>query len=179
MARSMTKNTTTAPEKSGAVKTENTKTVKQYAQTDLITCRSVTAGWLGMPGKSGQYYVFANAGDIQDVEYGDLFSLKTKHSSYLYDPLIVIEDEELLENPRWKDIADFYNEKVYGMDDINEVLNLPIKSFEVAVKNIPKGLKRAMTVEVAKRIEDGTFDSLKKIKIIDEECGTDFHSILE
>jgi len=154
------------------------KTPRVYNQHDLILCRSVTPGWLGMSGKSGQYYVFTNIGDEQEIEYQDLFALKSSNSRYLYDPLIIIEDEELLENNRWKDLALFYDEKVYGLDNINEILNIPINKFKAALENLPKGLAKALTVEVAKRIEDGTFDSLRKINIIDDVCGTDFKHII-
>lgn len=147
---------------------------RKFEQTDLILCRSVTPGWLGLYGKSGIPYIFSNFGDECEVEYGDLFALKNRRSRYLYDPLIVIEDEELLESPRWKDLADFYNDKVYGMDDIDYVLNLPFSKFEGALRSLPKGLLKALAVEVAVRIENGTFDSIKKIKVIDEVCGTDF-----
>lgn len=150
------------------------KEARKFEQTDPILCRSVTPGWMALYGKSGIPYIFSNYGDECEVEYGDLFALKNRRSRYLYDPLLVIEDEELLENPRWKDLAEFYNEKVYGMDDIDHVLNLPNNSFERSLVALPKGLKKALTVEVAKRIENGTFDSIKKVKIIDEVCGTDF-----
>jgi len=104
--------------------------------------------------------------------------MKQRRSPYLYSPLFVIEDDELLENPRWTDIQTFYDEKVYTMDDIEATLNIPVGQFENALKQLPKGLAKSLQVEVAKRIEDGTFDSLKKIKIIDEVYNTDFRSIL-
>lgn len=158
--------------------TEEKKKPRVFKQSDPILCRSVTPGWLGVPGKSGMYYVFANYGDEAEIEYGDLFALKNAHSRYLYDPLFVIEDDELLENTRWKDVSEFYSDKVYGMDDINIVLNKPNTSFKSTLKTLPKGLLKAVTVEVAKRIENGTFDSLKKIKILDEVCGTDFAKMI-
>ena len=150
---------------------------RQFNQNDLILCRSVTAGWLGVSGKSGQYYVFENFGDECEIEYQDLFALKSRRSNYIYAPLFVIEDEELLENPRWKDVAQFYDEKVFS-EDIDEVLNLPVSSFKKALEALPKGLAKALQVKVAEKIEDGSFDSLSKIKIIDEVYGTDFRSIL-
>lgn len=152
---------------------------KQFNQNDLILCRSVTAGWLGVSGKSGQYYIFMNAGDYQEIEYQDLFALKSKHSSYLYDPLFVIEDEELLENPRWADIKQFYEEKVFTNKDVDEVLNLPIDQFKSVLPKLPKGLAKTLQVRVATKIEDGTFDSLGKIKAIDDAFGTDFTSIIK
>ena len=160
------------------VKKEAKKEPRQFNQNDLILCRSVTAGWLGCSGKSGQYYVFENFGDECEIEYQDLFALKSRHSNYIYAPHFVIEDEELLENPRWADVAKFYDEKVYTMEDVEEILNLPINNFEAALKKLPKGLAKSLQVRVAQKIEDGTFDSLKKIKIIDDVYGTDFRSII-
>lgn len=160
------------------VKKEAKKEPRQFNQNDLILCRSVTAGWLGCSGKSGQYYVFENFGDECEIEYQDLFALKSRHSNYIYAPHFVIEDEELLENPRWADVAKFYDEKVYTMEDVEDVLNLPINNFEAALKKLPKGLAKSLQVRVAQKIEDGTFDSLKKIKIIDDVYGTDFRSVI-
>ena len=160
------------------IETPKKKEVLQFNQHDLILCRSVTAGWLGCSGKSGQYYIFENFGDECEMEYQDLFALKQRRSPYLYAPLFVIEDEELLDNPRWTDIKEFYYEKVYTMDDINAILNTPIGKFEGTLKALPKGLAKSLQVEVAKRIENGMFDSLNKIKIIDDVFDTDFKSIL-
>ena len=193
--RSTTKKTTTktnenvvtveTKEKPVVVETKEEKPVvvekpqpRQFNQHDLILCRSVTAGWLGCSGKSGQYYIFENFGDECELEYQDLFALKQRRSPYLYAPLFVIEDEELLDNPRWADVKQFYYDKVYTMDDINQILNVPISKFENTIKALPKGLAKSLQVEVAKRIENGTFDSLNKIKIIDEVFDTDFKSIL-
>lgn len=159
-------------------KTAPKKEYRQFNQTDLILCRSVTAGWLGVSGKSGQYYVFENFGDECEIEYQDLFALKSRHSNYIYAPHFVIEDEELLENPRWADVAKFYDEEVYTLEDVDAVLNLPTTNFKSALQQLPRGLAKSLQVKVAEKIEDGTFDSLQKIKMIDEVFGTDFRSIL-
>ena len=159
-------------------KVEKPKEPKQYNQNDLILCRSVTAGWLGVSGKSGQYYIFENVGDVCEIEYQDLFALKSRHSAYLFDPLFIIEDEELLDNPRWADLKKLYDE-MYTIEDVNEVINLPATQFKNVITQLPKGLAKTIQVEVAKRIEDGTFDSLNKINILDEVFGTDFKSIIE
>ena len=165
------------------VKTEPVKVEEKkprvFNQTDPILCRSVCPGWLGMPGKSGQYYVWANYGDETEVEYQDLFAMKSSHSAYIYDPLFIIEDEELLENPRWKDVLEFYNDKLYGADNVEEILNVPVNKFKKTLENLPKGMIKAIAVRVATKIEDGSFDSIKKIKIVDEVCGTDFWNLTQ
>lgn len=158
------------------VKVEKTFETKKWEQTTPVLCRSVCPGWLGVTGlRSGQYYTFQAPGDECEIEYGDLFALKNKRSDYIFKPLFIIEDEELLEEPRWKDVSQFYSEQVYGMEDIDAALNMPVSSFESTLTRLPKGLMKALLVEVAERIENKTFDSINKIRIIDRVCGTDFY----
>lgn len=149
-----------------------------YDQHDLILCKNVSAGWLKMTGKSGIPYVWNATGDICEVEYGDLWAKKTAKSEYLYKPYFVIEDTELLEQPRWKDLKDFYEAKVYGLDDVNAIINVPSSSIRKVLSELSDGMRTAVAVKAATMIENGTLDSLKKIKIIDEVCGTDLMSII-
>ena len=129
------------------------KEPRQFNQNDLILCRSVTTGWLGCSGKSGQYYVFENFGDECEIEYQDLFALKSRRSNYIYAPHFIIEDEELLENPRWADVAKFYEDEVYSTD-IDEVLNLPPSNFKSALEKLPKGIAKSLQVRFRSVIAD-------------------------
>ena len=176
----MTKATTTTAPVNSVVeeKVEPVKEPRKFAQNDMILCRSVTPGGLIINGRSGQKYVFSNVGDENEIEFQDLNSLKNSHSNFLYRPRIIIEDEELLEHPRWKDLAEFYEAEVYGMEDVDEVLNLPLAQFKSALEKLPKGLLRQLQLVVSQRIEEGTFDSLTKLKAMDEYCGTDFMKLL-
>ena len=151
---------------------------KTYDQHDLILCRNVSAGWLKMTGKSGIPYVWNATGDLCEVEYGDLWARKTAKSEYLYKPYFVIEDEELLEQPRWKDLKTFYDEKVYGLDNVDAIINVPSSSIRRVLVELSDGMKNAVAVRAATMIENGSLDSLKKIKIIDEVCGTDLMSVI-
>lgn len=159
-------------------KVEPVKEPRKFQQNDLILCRSVTPGGLIINGRSGQKYFFSNVGDEAEIEFQDLFSLKNSHSNFLYRPRIIIEDEELLENPRWQDLAKFYEEEVYGMEDVDEILNLSLDQFKSALERLPKGLLRQLQLVVSQRMEEGTFDSLTKLKAMDEYCGTDFMKML-
>lgn len=157
---------------------EPVKEPRKFLQNDLILCRSVTPGGLIINGRSGQKYFFSNVGDEAEIEFQDLFSLKNSHSNFLYRPRIIIEDEELLENPRWQDLAKFYEEEVYGMEDVDEILEMPLSQFKAALERLPKGLLRQLQLVVSQRMEEGTFDSLTKLKAMDEYCGTDFMKML-
>lgn len=146
---------------------------KKYEATDLIPVRSVTQGELLLPGfKSRILYRWAAYGDVTEVEYQDLYSLKANRSGYIYKPLFVIEDEELLSDPFWAEIKRLYD-GMYTTSDISTVLALPEADFRKVLQQLPVGFQNAIKLEVATRLDDGTFDSIKKVKALDEILGTD------
>lgn len=151
---------------------------KIYDKDDLITCRSVTAGYLGIVGpRTGQLYPFENMGDIGYVEFQDLNSWLASRNRVLFDPCIVIEDDTLLEDVRWQEIVDIYKD-MYDTTDINDILNLPPREFSKRFPKLPNGLKNAIKSEMTRQIQDGTFDSIQKIKVVDDVCGTSIGAII-
>ena len=151
---------------------------KVYDQHDYILCRSVTPGKLFLTGrKSGMRYTWVNRGDVAEIEYGDLFAMKNSRSPYLYKPRIIIEDEELLNQPRWKEIKELYDNNYYDVD-VDEVLKISTQNLRKVLMNLPDGLKRAVAMEVRKRVENSEFDSISRLKIIDEVCDTDIRSVV-
>lgn len=157
---------------------KNNKQQKVYDQHDLILCRNVSASWLKLIGKSGISYVWNATGDVCEVEYGDLWAKKAARAESLYKPYIVIEDDELLEQPRWKDLKQFYEEKVYGLDNIDQIISVPASSLEAVLNEISDGMRKAVAVRASVMVEEGLLDSIKKIKIIDKVCGTDLVSVI-
>src|SRR5699024_5864837 len=112
------------------------------------------------------------------VEYQDLYTLKASRSSYLYKPFFVIEDEEMLEDPIWKDLKKIY-EASFDTSDIYTIISLPLSDFESTLEKLPEGYKDAVKYEISKRIDNGTFDSLHKIRALDRICGTDLMSTIK
>jgi len=160
------------------IKPEVKNVARKYERDDLIPCRSVTAGYLGIQGqRTKQPYPFENMGDTGYIEFQDLNSWLASHHPILFEPFIIIEDEELLSDVRWAEVRDLYD-SMYSTEDAKEVLNLPINSFKEKFPKLPLGLKNAVKSEVVKQIGDGTFDSFQKVKIIDDVCGTAIGSIM-
>lgn len=165
--------------------TENTtketapvKTTKKFEQNELIECRSLVQGTLFMPGKQSDIlYRWDGYGDVREVEYRDLYSLKSSRSPYIYDPCFQIENDELLEDPRWKDVKDLYD-NLYDASDINQFLALSPAQFKKALAEVPKGLKTAIKIEVATRLDNGTFDSIQKVRAVDEICDTELEKMI-
>lgn len=150
------------------------KTDADYRPDEMIPCRSVFAGTLLFTGEhSGMTYTFHGAGDRRNVEYQDLKAAMLQQKSSLFIPDIVIEDENLIDDEHWMDIKEVY-ENMYDESDIKKVLELPIRDFRTAFEQLPVTAKKTIITMVATQIENGTFESYNKAKIIDEICGTRF-----
>lgn len=155
------------------------QTIRKFEADELIEVQSVTQGELLLPGKkSGILYRWSNYGDITEVEYQDLYTLKSSRSDYIYKPMFQILNDELLEDGRWKDVKKLY-EQMISAGDIYEIMKLPNAQFKQVLMTAPKGIQDAIKIEVANRIENDTMDSISKIKTVDEICGTDLFSILK
>lgn len=147
------------------------KKPRKFAADELITCRSITFGELLLTGpKSHLLYSWSNYGDTTEVEYQDLQALKSTKSSYLYRPRFIIEDDEL--NEQWsKDFKDLYDGIIEV--DVDDILALPINQFKARLKKAPRGVQQAIKDVAGEKIMNGSLDSIKKIKAIDEILGTD------
>lgn len=150
-----------------------TKPVKKYEPDTLVPCRSVTAGELLCSAKkSGILYRWANQGSIEDVRYEDLQYMRDSRSTYIFSPLFVIEDEELLAQDRWDKVKKAYDDMI-TIADIDQILNLPKNQFKSVLKKLPKSIQNSIKIVITERIEDGTFDSIQKIQAVDEILGSD------
>lgn len=151
------------------------KVKKKHDPEELITCRSITAGELVyLAKKTGILYTWADYGDEIEVQYQDLLPLSLTHSALLFDPKLIIENEELV--AEWDKIGNVYK-GLFKYDDIEAVLSLDDEAFRNALLVMPAGLKDSLKNIVATKIDEGQFDSLNKIKIIDQVLGTDLYCL--
>lgn len=148
----------------------------KHEPTELIPCRSVRFGELRLIGpKTNMPYSWANEGDIRDVEYQDLVSWKALGSKYLFDPMIIIEDEDICEE--WAaDFGDLYDD--LQQVDLKEMFKLPNRQFVSQLKRLPEGMKKSVQNMAYAMIQDGTLYDLRTIKAIDEILGTELKMMI-
>ena len=146
------------------------KSVKKYAPTDMIPCRSITYGELLLTGsKTKLLYTWANYGDVTEMEFQDLQALKSTRSSYLFKPRFIIEDEELVE--QWaSDFKSMYDD--IATMDVEALFKLPTAQLRAKLKKAPVGIQQAVKNLAGEKIMNGSLDSLAKIKAIDEVLDT-------
>lgn len=160
-----------------AVKPATKKVNKpKHDQNELILCRSVRFGELRLIGpKTHMPYSWANEGDVREVEYQDLVSWRALHSRYLFDPMIIIEDEDLREE--WAaDLKPVYDQ--VGQIDLKAMFALPHRQFVVQLKKLPNAMKSTVQNMAYAMIQDGTLYDLRTIKAIDDILGTELKMMI-
>ena len=177
-----TKKTTKTSTEEAVVKESKPKTIaspvykKEFKNDDLIPCKSVTSGELLMPGKrTGRLYRWADCDDIEYVEYQDLLYSTRSRSQYVFEPFFLILDDDFIEQN--KELNKVYD-GLYSYNELSELLNKPADALKTIVPGLPKGIRDALKGIVATGITNGTFDSVKKIKVFDEIFETDMLRLL-
>ena len=148
----------------------------KHDPSELILCRSVRFGGLRLIGpKTHMPYEWANEGDVREVEYQDLVSWRALRSRYLFEPMIIIEDEEIIEE--WKaDLGDLYDE--LQNIDIKAMFKLPHRQFIAQLKKLPVGMKSTVQNMAYSMIQDRTLYDLRTIDAIDEILGTELKMMI-
>lgn len=148
----------------------------KHDPNEFISCRSVRFGELRLIGpKTRMAYSWANEGDIRDVEYQDLVSWKALHSPYLFVPMIIIEDEEVVEE--WDaDLGKLYDK--LQQIDLKEMFKLPHRQFVAQLKKLPEGMKSTVQNMAYAMIQDRTLYDLRMIDSIDEILGTELKMMI-
>lgn len=142
------------------------KTPRKYEKEDVILCKSITNGKLLVDGdKSGNLYRWADYGDVEEVEYQDLIYMVRSHKACVLRPRFIIQDKDFVE--QHSELKELYN-SLYSTKDLTDILNLPISQMKSAIAELPDGAYDAIKGVAASMITSGRYDSVKKIKALDE-----------
>lgn len=148
----------------------------KHEQNEMIPCRSVRFGELILIGPKTRFpYSWANEGDVKEVEYQDLVSWRALRSRYLFEPMIIIEDEDICEE--WKaDLGELYES--LQQVDLKAMFKLPHRQFVSQLNKLPNGMKSTVQNMAYAMIQDGTLYDLRIIRSIDEILGTELMMML-
>lgn len=145
-----------------------TEQPRESQKDDLIEVKSVFAGSCTLVGRrSGNVYVWETLGEIQYVEYQDLLAeITNRYSKYIYEPLLLIEDEDVInKNPKLKDLYD-------AMIDVEEIedslLNDSVEDLRSILISLPSGLKETVKSVASTLMQDGALYDVRKIRLLDD-----------
>jgi len=150
---------------------------KVFEQSDGVMCRSICSGMLFIQGpKTGMIYQFADYDDETEIEYRDLVAMVRSKDKNVYEPRIVIEDEDFLHE--FSAIEKFYADQ-FKTRDLKAILNMNDNDMADAIKKLPKGAYENIKSIAAFQIANGYIDSRRKIKALNEIFGVDFDLVGE
>lgn len=141
---------------------------REFKKDDLIKVKSVFAGSCTLIGRrSGNIYVWEALGEIQYVEYQDLLAeITNRYSQYIYEPLLLIEDEYVInKNPKLKDLYD----TMIDVEDIEEsLLNDSVEDLRNILISLPSGLQETVKSIASTLMQDGDLYDVRKIRLLDD-----------
>lgn len=148
------------------------KPTSKFSDKDMIPCKSVTSGGLSFIGYSGTKYRWENQGIIEYVAYEDLRreAQSANPTNYLFYPRFVVVDPDFIEE--FPKLDEFYSRFYQDGGDFEAILELPEAQMKEAIDKLPKGCKECVKGIVATKVDEGSLDSVKKIKALDEIFGT-------
>lgn len=146
------------------------KTVKKFNPDDLILCQSMCVGQTFVKGfKSGTIYTFEALGAEEYIEYRDLVAAVRSKDNIIFKPFIIVLDEDFINEQ--KTLKTFYD-NMYTPEDFEEFFKLRPNQMVEALNNMPIGVRDTIKSMAVGRIQDGTFDSVTRIKALDDYFGT-------
>lgn len=144
---------------------------KRFRDLDMIPCRSVRGNRVVYASERTRFrYDWPEFGSTALVAYTDLLDMYARGSDYLFTPMILIEDEDLY--LQWQArLAPVY-ELWASIDSPDSLFAKSDVAFEEMVKHAPKGLKELLGTAAARMLKHGGDITVRKVQILDEQCGT-------
>ena len=149
---------------------------KEFKESDYIVCHSITPGGLTICCKNGDYYEFFDYGSETSIKYRDLVELVQKHSDHIFLPRILIDDADFV--AEFPNLKSFY-ENLYTVDDLREILSMPLEQMSEAILKLPDGMKTTIKGLAGAMISNGEIDSVRTIKKLSEIFELDFQLLSE
>jgi hypothetical protein len=156
------------------VKVEPKKRVIE--RNELVSCRNITSGRLTyISKKTGMETVWSQFGDEEFIEVAELLTMKTSQPKFLKEPWLFIEDEEIAEHLGLKQLY----ENIIPIDEVDEFFSLTASEARLIVPKLPKGMKTLIAEKARKGIQDGSFNNLQLVKLLEQELNLDLISLMD
>lgn len=176
-----TKKTTTTKTDDSITNTTNVNTskkeIKKFQPGDMILCRCVRPNKvIFYSSKTDTRYEFGGYGDVNEVAYSDLLKLKSSRSPILFQPKILIEDEDLRE--QWKRDLESVSHEYEGVYNTEEIFEKTPDEFETYLRKASNGVKDLVRLCAINLIRQEKLTDLRLIRIIDDVLGTKYKEFI-
>lgn len=118
--------------------------------------------------KTGAEWSWGLYGDTEYIEMQELLTMRSSQRRFLDEPWILIMDDEAVS---YLGLEKMYDKMVHP-DNIDSVFNMGRDQFKEVLDTAPKGIAQLIVSRAKAKVDDGTLDSVQKIKAINEKFGT-------
>lgn len=132
----------------------------------LVECKNITMGKLIYISnkQNGYKLVWSEPGDVEEIELGELISMRNSQPAFFTKNWIGIDDIDVLKYLK----VDKYYEGLPTFEDYEKLLTSSLDDLRVALSNMSEGAKETLAVKATEMINDGTIDSVKTVKYLCE-----------
>lgn len=148
-----------------------TKEKRKFSPDEKIPCVSITAGELFYEGnKSKKLYTFADIDDVVEIEFKDLDYAARSKDAMMFKPRFIVQDADFVE--MYPALDKVYS-TLHTTKDLKDILKMSPKQMNTAIHNLPIGAQEAVKTIAATMVDNGTLDSVSRIRELDTIFGTE------
>lgn len=153
------------------------KETKKFQPGDMILCRCVRPNKvIFYSSKTDTRYEFGGYGDLNEVDYSDLLKLKSSRSPVLFQPKILIENEDLRE--QWARDLESVSHEYEGVYNTEEIFEKTPDEFEAYLRKASNSVKDLVRLCAINLIRQEKLTDLRLIRIIDDVLGTKYKEFI-
>lgn len=132
----------------------------------MVECRSGVSGNLIYKSSLNPGYVveWSGLGEIQEMEYRELVSMRGNQRRFFEENWILIDDPAVIKK---LGVGRYYQNSL-STDDFEDVFNMSADEIKEIVPTLPGGTKDAIASEAKKKIDSGELDSRSAIKALED-----------
>lgn len=120
--------------------------------------------------RSNKTWQFNSFGDQDTIEYGELITMRNRYPRYFTEGWLIVMDKQVQK--------EFNLENMYlnilTPENVDKVFELSIEELEKFVDALPEGQKISFVNKAQEKVADGSIDSNKTIKFIEEKFNFSF-----
>lgn len=139
---------------------------RKITNDTMIECKNGVHGPLiYVSGRNAGYVVeWENFGEVQDIDYGELLTMRGSQPRFFRDNWILIEDAEILK----KLGVDRYYKNALTTENFDDVFHWSADEIRSKVATMSNGMKDSIRVRAKELVETGELDSRSAIKAFNE-----------
>ena len=142
----------------------------------MVECRSGVSGNLIYKSSLNPGYVveWSGLGEIQEMEYRELVSMRGNQRRFFEENWILIDDPAVIKKLGFGR----YYQNSLSTDDFEDVFNMSADEIKEIVPTLPGGTKDAIASEAKKKIDSGELDSRSAIKALEDSLDVELEDTI-